>query len=560
MSGKFGIIESMKFRSRGAVIEKGIILILAVTVPIFNLYQVFYFFLKRPPGTVFIGITHWYEDYFYYLSQLTQGAHGAWLTRNMFTTEDIPPTVTWMFNVILGKVGAVLMLPPWTTYAGALFVISIGYVLLLAATAKLLFPKQRILRVTTLLLALISNSFFRIDTTGGGIRFVPFEYFYNYTKAFNRFGGVAHLLFQNVLSLSLIVLSAKLIDTMLRSDRFTKQAWGLILACAVLVIILFIINPVYVFVDGLVIGLVVLFYILRAGKIRSHLSRLVAFGAIFTAVLPLALIQFRTFAHPFYRYFRTWEASIPTTDPITFMLATGMISLLVPFGILPYLEKASPLRLLGFVFAFLPIVLYFSPIPGLLQIPSFRILQPPAYIFLSAIGVEGLLLIARVPQSVMRLHITLWLFPVIATLTILYQVPLLWQEIQNKRYDVVLFSSLNYVDRSIYDGLTFVAAKRDNGVVLATGNLELFVPVMTNHTVFSGHRSLTWYYNEKTAQVTSFYTRRMTPDEARSFLKENAIRYVLWQKTLGTATMISSRYPFIKEIFSNDALVVFEVD
>src|SRR3989304_7875146 len=205
----------MSAAKRRRIFEFLLVSLLAILVAAGNLFQVIYHAFHRPPNSVFLGITHWYEDYFFYLSQFTQGADGAWLATNKFTTENLPPAVTWMFNVILGKVGWLVGLTPWTTNILAIFVLSVSYVWLLWAVARRLFPQKPSMAVSTLLLAILSNSFFRIETANGTAQVVPYIYFYNYTAALNRLGGVPHLIAQSLLSLLLLVIIADISEQLI---------------------------------------------------------------------------------------------------------------------------------------------------------------------------------------------------------------------------------------------------------------------------------------------------------------------------------------------------------
>src|SRR3989344_5401733 len=108
--------------------EWRIVCFIAIMFSGLNLFHMFYWALHVPPNTVFIGIAHWYEDYFFYLSQLTQGAMGQWQLTNAYTLEPIPLGYNWIFNLLLGKLAGLLSIAPWRLYDGTIFILSAGYI------------------------------------------------------------------------------------------------------------------------------------------------------------------------------------------------------------------------------------------------------------------------------------------------------------------------------------------------------------------------------------------------------------------------------------------------
>lgn len=546
-----------RIKKYGEVITVAAITVLA---SIGNLFQVFYYFFKRPPNTIYIGITHWYEDYFYYLSQLKQGAMGNWLVSNKFTTESIPPSLTWFVNLFIGKVGHLVGLEPWQTFAVSAYSFSIVYVFLMYWVIKKLFPHSAFMRLAALTIAIVSNGFYRVDVTSTSVKIIPYEYFYNYTSAFNRLGGVPHLILQNIASLIVIVVFSEIIKTILHNKEFHfRLIIAPVVLCSSLMALLFIINPVYVFVDGMVIGIAALGYGIVSKKITVIAWFIAAFAIMLIPLVLLAAIQLPIFRHPFYQYFRQWEAAIPPTSISNFLLATGVIAVLLPLGLKRYWKQKNPLRVIGLVYAFLPIILYFSPIPKLLHIPSFRILQPPAYVFFAAITVEGLLSLSQFISFVTRSRLTNHFFLFLLILFIAVQIPVIGKTIYERTHDVILDSPINYLDKDIYQALTFLGNQPYTKAVVATGNLELFVPAISGHTVYAGHRSLTLLYEQKSAEVFTLYSLRYSSDQAHTFFSKNTIGYMLWQKDRGDYHIVITHYPFLNVLFENDRLVIFSV-
>ncbi len=531
---------------------------IALIAAILNHFQVFYYMNRITPQTIMLGITHWYEDYFFYLSQLTQGAQGAWLVSNKFTTEPIPPNMNWLFHLLLGKIGPLFGAEPWVTYSVSVFVLTFAYVLIIYYCLTCIFSKDRLLRWSAFVLALVANPFFTVSLQGSTFNVYPYTYFANYTGAFNRLGGVATHLAGNILSLLLILTFANILST-LHEPRITRKFFGISLTGCVLAIGLFNVNPVFLLVDGTVIVLTSFMW-LFTGVLRRNFMRLsLSLSIVFLPVIPFLLIQLSTFSQAFYQYFLTWETNMaPTTLP-NFLMSTGILTILVPIGLLPFLKVRTPIRILGTVYAILPIFLYFSPIPQLLRIPYHRILQPPAYIFLASYGIYSIYTIAQGLNSIIKLKITKSIFIVLFIVVFILQLPVLWQDLRNKANDYLLVAEPNFIEKYVYQGLLYLKSQPKDKAVLARNFLELFVPVVSGHSVYYGHRSLTFNYQSKHDLADQFYTMNMNQDQASRFLKDNGIGFVVWQISDGDYHEFLKDYPLLKVIFENPKIVLFKV-
>lgn len=509
--------------------------------------------LKQPPDTMFIGITHWYEDYFLYVSQLTQGAGGAWLTHQPFTTEVIPPTIFWWYNLLLGKISALTGLFPWVVYEASVFFLSWGYILLAHRILTALFPQEKLMRVGALVIALTSTNLFTLSWSNQRLFITPITYFYAYTQAFNRIGGVSHLILQNILSLSLVLLYATWVDFVRNEKEQLKHlfAWSMLWIC--LIILLSLINPVYVAVDLMVFSLVGLWYVRRARwKQRVHMLLPLVASAL-VVVAPITLIQYKALTHPFYESLRAWEARTEPASIVTFILSTGLLTVPALVGLPVFLRKTSPLGVAGILFTFFPMILYFSPLPRMFSLPVFRLLQPPAYVFLGAFAIEGM---RAFITKLFTFRYRLMGMVILLIVYLFFQIPILYSELYGKMNQYYLYSSTNYLEKNIYEGLLFLKAQPKSKNVLATGNLEFIVPAVSGLSVYSAHRTSTWHYDQKAAEVFTFYSGKMNPEAAFRFLIDRTIGYVLWKFSEGP-DRIKEYYPFLRLIYQNSALAIY---
>jgi hypothetical protein len=530
--------------------EKILVVAIALVFSILNLLEVIVYKFKQPAHTIYIGISHWYQDYFFYLSQITQGADGEWLTHNAFTTERISPSFIWWYNILLGKITAIVHAYPWTVFNVSIFFLTFIYILFSYIVLSQIFPDSKISRFCALLIALTSTNLFTVSFAHG-FHIQPITFFYAYTSAFNRLGGVSHLVAQNILSLLFIWLYARIISGTESVKKIILSSGSL----SAVSVFLFIIGPVFIFTDLLVCLVAAAWYSFQLKnrlKIIHILLPLIVSGLI---LLPFVLLQQKAFTDPFYEYMRIWETAIPTISFSTFLSSSGIIVALVLFGIPFYLRRASLLKITGFVYAFLPVILYYSPIPHILRLPTFRFLQPPAYIFLAAIAVDGC-------QSIqLKIHHRLSKNHLLILITILFvvlQMPTLYAELRNKLNEYYLNSMLNYLDTDIFKGLRTLKNTSSTGNVLATNNIEFFVPVVSGRTVYSGHQTLTYNYAQKIANVYNFYSGKMTQADGMKFLLSNHIGYIVWNKQNGE-TNLNTYYPFLKLTYSNPALLIFSL-
>ncbi len=103
-------------------------------------------FIRRPPDHVFVGMSTYFEDFYYYLDQFYQGKEGNWLTENRFSIERFPPTIIYFIHVLLGKIGGIFGWESFRSYNyfgllfKFLFIIS-SYLLICQFIVKSLFKR-----------------------------------------------------------------------------------------------------------------------------------------------------------------------------------------------------------------------------------------------------------------------------------------------------------------------------------------------------------------------------------------------------------------------------------
>lgn len=526
-----------------------------------NSWHIISRFQARPPSTVFIGITHYHEDYFYYLSQVTQGSLGAWQVSNLYTGEALPPQPLWWPNIFLGKIAALTGLPPSTVYSLSVIVTAAVSLIAVYAVARFIYPADRKKRVATFLLATTTTTFYTVaPSPGGSLSVIPYEFFYNYTASLNRLGGVFHLMLQNVLSVLMIAAGARLFGCIF-TGRIRKPGFvPAVIAVALSAFFLAFINPVYILVNCLSLAVTAVILTAFFRPALPKLLQLTAAGATIAVLLTIpAMAMQNALKEPYFQYFRWWETNIKRVTPEEFFLSMGPLAVLAVIGLIPFLRRLRPARLLGVVWTILPLTIYFTLIPIRFQFPFFRLPQPPQYIFLAALATEALWLPAALVARFSGKRPAAVLFSAVIALFVLVQIPAIRVEVEKRNTSHALQSWLNYMDPGVLEAMAYLKNSPDRRLVLAINNTELIIPAFSGRTVYVGHHSITMNYPGKIGLSARFFSRSMTEPEARGFLRDNNIGQVVWRKADGDPGLLVSVYPFLTAEFSNQQMAVFGV-
>lgn len=516
--------------------------------------------LHRPAGTMFIGITHWYEDYFFYLTHVTQGAIGRWTVTNLYLTEPFSNTFTWWLNLLLGKITSPLQLPVWTIYDGALVVSLFLYCFVLYTTLRRIFPGSRSLRITAYILALTSTGLFQISKTPDGLQILPYEFFFTYTLSLNRLGGIFNGTWQNILSLIFILLYSDLITAILTTAyRWGKKFTVRLFVCICTTLLLYIANPIAAAIVLGCAGITTVVLCIIQKKLRKFPFAVVILMYITAPLLPLVIRQMEEVKQPFFQQYILFEQTVINPTFLVFVLSMGILSFLLPLGIWPYLKNRTPLRIYGFIYAFVPLILYFSPLPGIFHIQYVRFMHPSAYIFFGAIGAYTLVYGARFCSRLFPRILKPAVLPIVVCLYVGSMAPVLYMEVRDRIGFIRMVSFVNYIQPDTYRGLMALRTK-PNGITFTPSPLSLFVPVVSGKPSYVVHRIITPDHERKAGEANAFFLLQWPKTQALRFLQTNAIRYVIVQSTPQVQQTFEEFYsPGLIPIWSSPTLGIFEV-
>lgn len=503
------------------------VIAVAISIAIANSVQFFAASLRQPANTVYLGTIHYYEDYFLYVNQFLQGARGAWLTQNQYTSEPTPATFLYWPNILLGKIGGIFGLTAHISYNIAVFMLSFITVLVLYRLLIIVFPKDRRRAFLALVFALTATSFMNRIWVDGKVIWYPFQLWKTPNFAFDRFGGVPHQLIQTLLFYILLII-------------FFKDIKYRLFYLSLVTILLTSTNPV------LVALLLLSLSITRLIKPEPRMTR----GAL---LLPLAsfLLALIPFQHAIgeepYIQSKLWEASQKITTTIPFLFASlGPVSVLAVLGSIRAIRAPTFFTTLAIVALTLSYILFLSPIPGLLGISNSRVIFPSLYVFWGALASYAL----SKPGRVMTLVLVGYLLLTAQTL--------LWEIRQKAAVSTDKPIPLLYLPTPLYKGLQILANRPPaSDIVLANPvtYMDSIAPAITAHTGYSGHPLATIDPQKKRDEAARFFLGQMGIYEGQAWLKEKNIRYII-STSLDSGSLTSYALP--KPIYQNNEITIVD--
>lgn len=525
-------------RATAAFIITGGIILIA------DMWHILIQWVRNPPDRYFTWIAHYYADYFLYVSQIAQGVRGNWIwSSSMYTNEMTADTWVYWPNVIMGKIGSLLTHSPFIIYISSLILFITTLLMLLYFITKMVFPKQPMTHYMAFLFCITASNFADIPALlTKGVFLLKNEMWFSPAPALNRLGGVPHQTLQTILLLLTILFYTTLMQVTRRSSK--RQAVMVILF-GIVSFLAATVSPVQMVLVCIAIVAVTL-YTHPTIKITTF----VTFGLLCAGIG--AYVVNRTFdTSILYTTAKAWEATqIQHTRPLEFLLALGPIIFLIPFGIRPFLQSATPLRLMFIIYTVTSLAVFFTPLPALLGTSPTRWIHPASFIGLSLLAAEGW---KRIPKKYALIVTLLYLFLTIPA--IVAQV----EARSTQRSAPVLFSDLNHVPEHAMAALGVLEKRTESGVVLTDPTLpfDLLVPIFSGKTSFTGHPLHTLYPQEKEQTRRRFFSGLLKENEARRLLTDHNIRFIL---SSAAATRIVPQYPFMTRIFQNETIVLYEIN
>lgn len=497
-----------------------LVILISLLATVENMIPSIIGFQKTPADTVFLGTVHHSDDYFYYLSQFTQGTTRFLTTTNLYSSENGPDTFIGWSNVLTGRLFHLIGIPAIPAYQ-----ISIAlWTFLLCLSAyklALLVLKNKHKALLSLLLFVLYHSFPIIADN----RWTYADYWNNFSVPRVRFGGAPH-------QLLLHTLSVLTLSWLLQNKRMLMALSSFFLSS---------LQPIlWLLVTGSC-GIVALI------KRRSIFPSLL----LFLSGLPMAIYLYRIFSTLPFSQLKIWEAAQQT--PLTlsgFFLAMGPIFIIALLSLYIFLWKRTYERLIIFTFALLSLTLLLSPIPQIIGFTNIRFMSTLTILCISIIAADGL----------MHIKSRILCISFIVVLGILV-VP---NHIHTAKISSMFTTSNAYefLSKNDFDFLSSIKTigkPRDlpaqAGTFLVLWPYNMPFPALTGKKSYHGHPLLTIDPSTKNASAAAFYDEKLTDRQIRQFLKENNIQFIIaypWQTFL-------NQLSYLKVLQKTNNLVLFEV-
>lgn len=507
-----------------------LVFLIALCYAMLNTLHVIIQWFIHPKDRIFVGISHYFEDFFLYVAAMAQGTNGAWIYfSHPFTNESMSPTWYYWPYVTLGHLGGFLGLPPYVNYNLTVFFLTILVVVLWFILAGRLFPDSKKYQWICFILIITQTSFYDIaEFVRNGTVQTFGEFWFSPAPLFNRFGSVP----MHIMSTGLYLAIFLLVDRPLLLPLISFIASLL--------------NPIQTLL--LVFSVSTSLLLLRKKNAQIILT------LVIPAIVGAVLTSYE-FAHqPVFVAARVWElAQQIKVSPLDFLLSVGFPILFVIPGLVSIVTRPTLDRLALVVYGLISVALFFSPLPKFVQLSAVRFLHPVPFAIFAIAATEGVRIIAkRTPHLIL-----------IAAIYLLLTVPPLIAQIDRHTKPasnplLLMDTIYNHVPKSVIDALTWLRRQRnlsDAEIVLAdpAAPFEVLVPVLSLKPSFSGHPLHTLYPDVKEQLRQRFFRGQMNETQAQEFVKNHRIGFVVASPT----TQLT--YPFLKRIYTNDDLYLYTI-
>jgi len=494
---------------------------------------------------VYLGATHYFEDFMFYTSQFMQGSKGALTNTNLYTEEPTTATLLYFPNILLGHIGQIFPVMPSTIYnisciLLSFFILITAYILLVR-----LFPNKKLAPIAWMFFA-FSTSFMNKLPAGLADAYWPFDLWGTPHYLFNRLGGMPHRL---VMTILFFVGLSLLFD-----KKISWPKWVQISIACISIFSLTLIQPL---ATVLLLGV----FICTAIMNRKETRMTTMIGSILGGMSGIAYLLALYVADPYVKALGT-EGKWQTTTSLFFLLRS--IGPIVPFALIGMItrKKWTAIEQYGAILLFSTYTLFLFPILARFGISNVRLLLPASYVFFgwfAAVGIETIAgFLPRVTKFTKQqaTFICCLLFCVAVSPTIVW-------EIQQKVMQVTTQKNnyLQYLPTSTYDAFTYLKTIPNHPIVLGNpvSHMDILIPAFSGKKTVTGPLYATINHDEKIENVTQLFTRTMTPNDARTWLREHHVTHLLFTMYDGDRELFATTYPFMKPIFSTPTAVVYDV-
>lgn len=505
-----------------------------------NLWPSLTGFMTTPQGFVFLGTVHHPGDYFYYLSQFTQGSSRFFTTTDLYTSEPVAPSFIGWSNVLMAKLLYILGVLPITAYQISIVIFTVSTLAAAYLLCRTILQKPWP-ALTAFYLFCIFHAF---PVTREGASSYG-DYWNNYAVPRVRLGGVPH-------QLLLAAASFLMVSFALQALQKNPRSHLLLTGLALTSIVLASLQPV---LWALIAGSLVLALLTHQGihgkkilfAIKNALPTLIT---LLISGLPPVVYLIRLFSTPPFSQLKSWEAAQQTAlTPEHFLTATGPVFLVALFAIPLILYQRKLAAYFVIIFTVLSLFFFLSPLPQLIGITHVRCMSTLAILGLSILAGAGIQSLFASPFR--------WIKMTAMTILFILSAIIFPNHIKTLRLASVFTptNTFQYIRENDYALLMKAKdVSRPDEVFLVTPWLDTQFPALTGRTVFYGHPLLTVNAEAKKIQRDIFFSAA-TPDAMRAFVYTHGIS---WLVTDSSWKKLDSE-PWIKLIQQSDNLILYRI-
>ena len=507
-----------------------------LSIILLNLYPLITLAKKSPPGRTYSLIHNNTQDFYFYQALMNEGANGHWLIYDPYTTEDSRPSVIFSYFTVLGKLSRLLRLPYAYTYH--IFRILSSVLFFLAAFRLIYFlalPNPGL----TYLFFLLSAPFFNVES--------PYMYWWTGMDPVRRAAYLPHHMFGGFLLIVSVMLILRFYSS--KKVKFLLFAFPLSLVMA------------FVHTPSLIILLIVLpptviLYILLNYKIIKLFGNFKWFFIYWiVGLLSLAFMVSQTNKGFPWNQYLLWERSLQyPLDKELF----GALGMLLPFGLLGAIIALLSRKFESvFVATWFAFPLLLIPVASKLGMSNIRLIQGIPYLSLAILAITGidylinkLVNIPSVIQFAKQneftegytdtlinkfkyqrykkfINLRLAVYWIIAVLFFAYSSRLISWSVKDQIREYSPIFGNTYLDDRLHRAFAFInnnyPPKTTTVSTFYAGN---YLPVFTDTVSFIGHTGYTYNLAGKEPEVQKFFSSKMSPEEAKSFIMNNKITLV----------------------------------
>jgi len=531
--------------SKQEKLELFIVFLISLPVAIFSNIVYIVGFLETPKDMMYLGVTHHWQDFFVYTSQVAQGQQGAWVTGDLYTIEYTAPTLLYWVNNLLGHIAALLNANPIAVFNISVYPLTVTMLLSVYILFKRVFPDKKHALLAVFFFVFSTSVLNKLPQTAE-TPYYPFILWGTPHLLMDRFSTLPHHIVQILLVVLMLILLFQQANR-LRAVRYVI----LCIATALLTLL----QPI---MTAMIVGIACCVLLVRFKW--KHIDTMIFSSIGFLVPFIYMLLAFQ--GEP-YIQLRLWERTQHTYTTLPFLLLSiGPILLFALVGVLGKIKKLAPIEIFGLLLVGIGYGLFLQPAFMMrIGITNVRVVFPAMLFFFAwfaAVGVDmGASWMAKKhPQRKALMGAILF------SLFLLAVAPTIMWEVSDKTQSQLRLGSPIYVAISTADAFSYLKSLYPPRVVVLGNtetNIDVIIPALTGHTTVTGHPLITINSEEKRATVKAFFERDMRPDVAKRFLARERVTYVLFTTLDGDHTAFTASYPFLNPVFATDTAWVYTI-